>query len=63
VFAELGLDWQAHVTTDKQLYRPSEIRASHANPAHIRAALGWRHSFEIEDVVREMVKHQMGVGK
>lgn len=63
VFAELGLHWQTHVKTDKQLYRPSEIRASHANPAHIRKALGWHHRFEIEDVVREMVKQQLGANE
>jgi GDPmannose 4,6-dehydratase len=63
VFAELRLDWKEHAKTDKQLYRPSEVRASHANPAHIQKVLGWRHSFEIEDVVREMVKHQMEVTK
>lgn len=58
VFAELDLDWKAHVKTDKQFYRPSEIRASHANPAHIHKALGWHHRLEIEGVVKEMVTHQ-----
>jgi len=63
VFAELGLDWKAHVRSDPQLYRPSEIRASHANPTRIHTVLGWHHRFEIEDVVREMVKHQQGIKK
>jgi GDPmannose 4,6-dehydratase len=61
VFAQLGLDWKEHVSVDSRLYRPSEIRTSHANPAHIRKALGWHHRFEIEDVVREMVQYQMEV--
>lgn len=59
VFDELGLDRQSHVITDPKLYRPSEIRVSHANPTHIHTVLGWHHRFEIEDVVREMVKHQL----
>jgi GDPmannose 4,6-dehydratase len=58
-FKELGLDWRAHVESAPALYRPSEICASHANPEHTRAVLGWRHSLEVEDVVHEMVKAQM----
>jgi len=63
VFAELDLDWKAHVTSLPQLFRPSEIRASHANPERTHQVLGWHHSHEIEDVVREMVQFQSGVKK
>lgn len=59
VFAQVGLDWRAHVQTDASLYRPSEIRSSRANAARTHAVLGWRHRFEVEDVVREMVAHQL----
>lgn len=59
VFAELGLDWRQHVVSNAQLYRPSDIRQSHANPSRTRAVLGWRHTLEVEDVVREMVKAQL----
>jgi GDPmannose 4,6-dehydratase len=61
VFAELGLDWRQHVVSNPQLYRPSDIRQSHANPARTRAVLGWRHTLEVEDVVREMVKVQLRI--
>ncbi len=60
VFAELDLDWKVHVTSLPELYRPSEIRASHANPARTHQVLGWHHKLDIDDVVKEMVKHQMG---
>ena len=59
VFAELGLDWRTHVQTSPQLYRPSEIRESRANPERIRSALGWQHTLDIDGVVQEMVKHQL----
>lgn len=59
VFAELGLDWNLYVETTYHFYRPLEIRASYANPALIRKALGWCHKYDIDDVVREMVKHQL----
>ena len=60
VFNELDLDWRAHVESLPALYRPSEISASHANPQRTHQVLGWRHRYEIEDVVREMVKHELG---
>lgn len=63
VFAELGLDWQTHTDTNPKLYRPSEIRASRANAARIQAVLGWKHRYELEDVVREMVNFQQGKNK
>lgn len=63
VFAQLGLDWKVHVSSDPRLYRPSEIRTSHANPMRIHTVLGWHHRFEIEDVVREMVQHQTEIMK
>ena len=61
VFAEVGLDWQAHVESRPELYRPSEIHVSRANPERTHAVLNWRHKFEVEDVVREMVKHQLAI--
>jgi GDPmannose 4,6-dehydratase len=59
VFAELGLNWKSYVETTQQFYRPSEIRVSHADPTLIHKVLGWSHQYEIEDVVREMVKYQL----
>ncbi len=59
VFEELGLNWKEHTDTDPKLYRPSEIRSSKANPARTNVVLDWKHRFDIDDVVREMVKFQM----
>ncbi|WKJ88724.1 GDP-mannose 4,6-dehydratase [Methylomonas montana] len=62
-FIELNLDWKEHVESDPRLFRPSEIRVSRGNTAHIRSTLGWRHRMEIEDVIREMVKHDYNHNK
>lgn len=60
VFETCGLDAKQHVQVDRALFRPSEIRVSRANPAYTNEVLGWRHRFDVDDVVREMVAHQMG---
>jgi GDPmannose 4,6-dehydratase len=59
VFAELDLDWRAHVNINPKLYRPSDIRQSHGNPDRAHKVLGWHHTLEVEDVVREMVRAQL----
>lgn len=55
-FEELGLDWREHVIADKTLLRPADIRESCGNPAKAERELGWKAVFQLEDVVREMVR-------
>jgi GDPmannose 4,6-dehydratase len=58
-FSELDLDWRAHVKSHPQLFRPTDIRQSHGNPGRARQILGWRHTLEVEEIVREMVRAQL----
>lgn len=55
VFAQFNLDWRDHVESDPTLYRLTDIRSSRGNPDRARRILGWHHTFEVEDIVREMV--------
>lgn len=55
VFAQLGLDWQAHVSTDPSLLRPSEIMVSRANPEKAFKDLGWQAQQRMKDVIRIMI--------
>lgn len=54
-FREVGLDWLDHVDIRKELFRPSEIMASHADPGKAHAKLGWRASRDVGYVVRQMI--------
>jgi GDPmannose 4,6-dehydratase len=42
VFIRFGLDWKEHVSIDKSLFRPSDIKSSVGNPQAAFADLGWR---------------------
>ncbi|MGX9727092.1 MAG: GDP-mannose 4,6-dehydratase [Candidatus Electronema sp. VV] len=55
-FAEVGLDWREHVLSDPTLLRPADIREGCGNPAKAERELGWKAAFQLEDVVREMVR-------
>lgn len=54
-FANVGLDWRDHVDIDPQLFRPSELRVSRADPSRAEQVLGWRARSRAADVVRKMV--------
>lgn len=53
-FAEFGLDWRAHVETRDDLFRPSDLSESHADPQCAADRLGWRAQYDVRDVVRFM---------
>uniref|UniRef100_UPI0040564387 GDP-mannose 4,6-dehydratase n=1 Tax=Candidatus Electronema sp. TaxID=2698783 RepID=UPI0040564387 len=55
-FEEVGLNWRDHVISDKKLLRPTDIREGCGNPAKAERELGWKAAFQLEDVVREMVR-------
>jgi GDPmannose 4,6-dehydratase len=59
-FAQLGLDWQAHVSTDSSLLRPSEIMVSRGNPGKAGKELGWRAGNTMRDVIRIMIAAEQG---
>jgi len=59
-FAQLGLDWQGHVSTDPSLLRPSEIMVSRGNPGKAAIALGWQPDNHMRDVIRIMIDAEQG---
>ncbi len=59
-FARLGLDWQAHVTTNPSFLRPSEIMISRGNPEKACRELGWQAECRMKDVIGIMIDAQLG---
>ena len=57
-FAEAGLDWRQHVTTDTGFSRPNELRVSRGNAAKARSVLGWEAEYAMRDVVRLMIEDE-----
>ena len=53
-FVFFGLNWQDHVSIVEDLYRPSDIGTSRANPAKARDILGWSAPTDIDEVIRKM---------
>src|SRR5262245_57479023 len=55
-FRAVDLDWREHTTTDKTLYRPTEIMIGRGNAGKAAAKLGWKPKYKMDDVARMMVE-------
>lgn len=55
VFSELGLDHTEHVDTRDDLYRPTDILVSRADPSKARDKLGWQATMAMPEVAAAMV--------
>ena len=55
-FERVGLDWEAHVTIDRTLFRPADLMMSRADPRKAQSKLGWQASYRMDEVVRMMVE-------
>lgn len=55
-FSQVGLDWRPHVRQMNQLYRPTDISVSAADPAKSKQQLGWSANVAMPGVVERMVK-------
>jgi len=53
-FGAVGLDWEALVTINPDLLRPSEPDRLVGNPAKARARLGWEPSISFAEMIRAM---------
>lgn len=55
VFRALGLDWRAHVDTDKSLGRPTDPHAVRGDPRRAAAELGWKAQTRMRDLVKKLL--------
>jgi GDPmannose 4,6-dehydratase len=58
-FAHVGLDYQDHVVTDPQFFRPAEVHLLLGDASRARRALGWAPACSFESLVEEMVEEDL----
>ena len=58
-FAEVSLDWRDHVESRSELFRPSDLSESRANPAKAAAELDWRAKSGVKEVVKRMMADEV----
>jgi GDPmannose 4,6-dehydratase len=58
-FRRADLDWQEHVVTDEQFFRPAEVDLLVGDASRAHAALGWQPSTTFDELVTKMVDHDL----
>ncbi len=58
-FRCVDLDWRAHVVTDPDLLRPTDIADGRGDPRKARERLGWSARSKLGDVVRMMMDAEL----
>jgi GDPmannose 4,6-dehydratase len=57
-FAHFDLSWQNHVTESLELYRPTDILISAADPSKAREKLNWHAKTTMPGIVSKMINEQ-----
>lgn len=55
VFVTFGLDWREHVEQNLELFRPTDLKVSRADPCMVKAKLGWEACFGLSEVIKGMI--------
>ena len=59
-FSYVGIqNWNDYVRTDPKYLRPAEVVALRGNPAKAKLVLGWEPTVNFQDLVYEMVEHEL----
>ena len=53
-FSAFNLDWRRHVEQDPELFRPTDLLVSRADPSKAAAKLGWKADFSLSEVILGM---------
>ncbi len=63
VFSSLNLDWNDYVIIDPHYYRPCEVNYLRGDSTKIRNTLGWEPKISYQELVKEMIEHDMKLAK
>jgi GDPmannose 4,6-dehydratase len=58
-FGHFNLNWEEYVIQDKDLFRPSDIAFSKADPQKATDILGWKAKYYLKDIVEKMIKNEI----
>ncbi len=59
-FNYFGLNWEDHVEVNKAFIRPTDIAKSVGDPTKAHKQLGWKSTFTMSDIVKNMIEYKLG---
>lgn len=58
-FEYLNLNYEEHVISDDNLFRPSDLKIGRANPTKAEIKLGWKAKSKMKDVIEKMIEIEL----
>jgi GDPmannose 4,6-dehydratase len=58
-FTKLGLEWQHHIEINPQLFRPTDLTISLANPSKANKVLDWKAQNKMQNIIDLMIAAEM----
>jgi GDPmannose 4,6-dehydratase len=62
-FGRVGLDYKEYVKVNPAFFRPAEVDLLIGDCANAKKKLGWKHEYTFDQLVNEMVDHDMAAVK
>jgi len=59
VFQALNLDWREHTEVNSSLFRPSDLKYSHANPEKAAKVMGWTAKTDFQMLIDILVQTEL----
>jgi GDPmannose 4,6-dehydratase len=60
-FSMVGLDWERFVEIDRAYIRPAEVNDLQGDASKARERLGWEPTISFDELIREMLEHDLGL--
>ena len=60
-FAMVGLEWQKYVVVDEAYMRPADVHELRGDASKAMKVLGWKPKTTFDELVREMLEHDLDV--
>lgn len=61
VFSQLNLNWEDHITVDKNLFRPSDLKLGKADPSMAKKLLSWESNVKLKELISILIKEELAV--
>ena len=58
VFNKLNMNWEDHVTINKDLYRDTDIKKSFGNPKPLEAELNWKAEVSLKECINRLIDNK-----
>ena len=58
-FSLVGLEWRKYIEIDQAYLRPAEVPDLRGDPSKAKAKLGWSPKTSFEELIREMLEHDI----